>query len=82
MALRASSRCSTTSSTPAFHHGLTWHGPDANGDAVRERRAAATVCYPAEPRFDPDHLTEELGTVIPRYRQPDDTMDENQFPIL
>ncbi len=66
----------------AFHHGLTWHGSDANRDAARERRAVTTVCCPAESRFDPDHLTEELGTVFARYRQPGDTMDETQFPIL
>lgn len=66
----------------AFHHGLTWHGSDANRDAVRDRRAVTTVCCPADSRFDPDHLTEELGAVFARYRRDGDEMDENQFPIL
>jgi ectoine hydroxylase-related dioxygenase (phytanoyl-CoA dioxygenase family) len=66
----------------AFHHSLTWHGSDANLDRLREQRAVTSVCCPAKSRFKPDHLNEELGAVFARHRQPDDAMDENQFPIL
>lgn len=67
----------------SFHHGWTWHGSGFNHSG-NPRRALVVHCMSSEARYVPEHLDKGIGPVYGRYfkRFGDNTMDENQFPIV
>lgn len=66
----------------SFHHGWTWHGSGHN-KATRPRRSLVLQGIPSNSEYVPDKLNEGNGPIYGRYKRlGDNTMDENNFPIL
>jgi ectoine hydroxylase-related dioxygenase (phytanoyl-CoA dioxygenase family) len=62
-----------------FHHGLTWHGSEANGSAERDRRSIGIHYLPLGARF----ADGTGGYIYGRYKRPgSDRLDDCFFPPI